>query len=405
MKVLVFPLIFLFLSLKAFSQSGTDDAFKQNHDMNGVQLKNGCTPFLKPCFDSIPLTSYKYDSVRAMAELNDPLSADAYPWISEDGLRLYYMSGGNKNQLMFTQRAGTDSYFDDPTQVTVPDTNCFSYWLSTDELDLYSSDGSNLFYSHRDSVSQPFNEHVSISLSGTSWSFISGPSLNKAQDELFLYSAEIGITEFSRTSLYSFAYTGTLSAPAGYYFTPGQLSKDDLTFFIGASWNSLYNRTFLYQMTRDSSSGSFDPETFRLIQGINDSSVWNDQPTMSDNLQWVVFVRSDDVFWENNDLFIAHKGNISSVFNSKDLRLSSSCFPNPSSEYFFINYRTSSGDPVILSVFSPTGTIIYENVLNPFGDRIKIDTRAWKSGLYFYTLSQFNDKKCLSGTGKFVVLH
>ena len=177
-----------------------------------------------------------------------------------------------------------------------------------------------------------------------------------------------------------------------------------MTIFFGASYQ--YGKVLLYQMTRVTPTGVFDLSTFQKIQGINDSSVYNafnGQPSMSDSLNWVVFVRAAQFNWNDNDLFLANKWSIASVFNLDDVQISSSAFPNPSSEYLIIRYKTSSGDPITLSVFSSLGALVYENVINPSSRDIKICTKAMKVGFYFYRLSQGNNQKTRSGN--FVVLH
>jgi hypothetical protein len=85
--------------------------------------------------------------------------------------------------------------------------------------------------------------------------------------------------------------------------------------------------------------------------------------------------------------------------------ISTSAFPNPSSEYLIINFRTLSGEPITLSLFSSLGTLIYENVISPSSGKIQIDTKARKNGVCFYRILLFENRKNGSGTGKFVVLH
>lgn len=375
----------------------------QNLDCYGAPLKNTShqlnVPYSNPCL----MTAYTYDTVRALAEINDPGFADAYPWISSDGLRLYYTTGYFTNHLMFTHRPNTNSYFVTPTPVPISITSAVSCWLSSDELDMYVSDGNALYYSHRDGISQPFDTSIIIALSGIAMQFFSGVSLNAEQEELFLYSqVDDGILEFSRTSSTSFAYAGTLLAPTGYSLEVGQLSKDDLTLFFGATYNS--GVSLLYQMTRNTPTGSFDTSTFQQIQGINNTYNFNGQPSMSDSLNWVVFVRSGGM-WEEDDLFIAHKGTITSAFSPEEIKIYSFAYPNPSSDYLDITFKTSSGSPLTLSIFSSLGTLIYQQVITPSSEKLRIDTQGMSDGLYYYRLSQANNNNSVFGTGKFVVSH
>jgi len=405
MRTLALSVIILsYFSITTFSQILNNNNSKQSLDIKGEPLKKTSIKLNAPYSSSNVMTEYAYDSIRELTEINDPNRADAYPWISSDGLRLYYTGMPDGNKLMFTQRPNMNGYFISPTVIPINSVlDPRSCWLSTDELDIYLTSGNYLYYAHRDAISLPFNTPFNISLFGTTFSFISGPSLNTAQDELFLFSSGAGIIKFSRSSPTSFNYTGTLPRPSGYSIRPGQLAKDDLTFFFGAQYN--YGKTLLYQMTRATPTDIFDISTFQQIQGINYASVNNHQPSMSDSLDWVAFVRSTQNLWNTNDLFIAYKGKISSVFDPDDMQIYSYAFPNPSSEYLIINYKSSSTNPLILSIFSCHGALIYENMINPSSKKIKIDTKKMNNGFYVYRLTQSANKTNGFETGSFIVLH
>jgi len=411
MKTLLIPVIILsFVWMTGHSQIHIETNAKQNLDVNGAMLKNVSIHLNAPYSSPAIMTSCSYDSVRALTEINDPTQGDAYPWISADGLRLYYTHGtSNGTQFMFTQRTDTNSYFVTPTVVPISLSNLLlSCWLSTDELDMYITKDWNdsLFYTHRNSTSSTFGTPVYISLLGIKMIAIYGASLDTTQNELFLGAKDTNdydvIYEFSRVSSTSFTYTGTLTIPSGYLGVVGQLSKDDLTFFLSASGNS--GELILYQMTRATPTASFDTNTFQQIQGINDFSVLNLEPSMSDSLDWVAFVRTDGI-WNDDDLFLAHKGTITSVFNPTCEPIFSSAFPNPASEYVIIRYRTPSISPILLSIFSSTGALLDEHMVNPATREIRFDTKVMNDGFYFYILSQYDEKKTDFGTGKFIVLH
>ena len=186
------------------------------------------------------LSVLAYDTVRALTEINASNQADAYPWISPDGLRLYYTNGTPSNHLMYTSRVSPYSLFTTPVTVTVNLTGATSYWLSHDELDVYICTSNSLFYAQRTTVSSSFNVPVQIILvGGPDSTSIKGASLNANQNELFVYmsfsSGTPCIAQFSRSSATSFSFTKKISLPTGYAASPGQISKDGLTLFFGAS--------------------------------------------------------------------------------------------------------------------------------------------------------------------------
>jgi ELWxxDGT repeat protein len=193
-----------------------------------------------------------------------------------------------------------------------------------------------------------------ISLTGApSYSSIKGASLNNFQDVLFvtLFSTSNIIVEFSRTSATSFAYVRTLSLPPGYEPRIGQLSKDELTFFFGAKYNNF--DPLLSQLTRTSTTLPFDVNTFQQIQGINDFNSSNNQPSMSNNLDWVVFVRNDTNLWAANNLYIAQGG-------------TTNCSPPNQPSAITGNANVSSNSQETYSVSSVAGATSYAWSL-PYG--------------------------------------
>lgn len=107
--------------------------------------------------------------------------------------------------------------------------------------------------------------------------------------------------------------------------------------------------------------------------------MYNSQPSMSDDLEWVVFVRSDKNLWNSNDLYIAHKKNeITSVFDPDDLSNSVSVFPNPANEQLFItcsDYRNLKAE-----IFTVSGRLLKSITLQSNKNAIQFD--EFKSGIY-----------------------
>ena len=365
------------------------DITEQTLDNNGVPLKNVFSN-LRTLNNSISSlkTSYLYDSIRAITEINNPTNADAYPWISSDGLRLYYTSGANANGLMFTQRVNTSSYFVSPTLVPISISSPSSYWLSSDELDVYICTSNQLYYAHRNTVSSSFNTPVLITLTGIASSSIKGASLNVAQNILFVivFSSPATIVELARTSPTSFDFVRNLPIPSGYDAKSGQLSKDELTYFFGVSYTT--GNSLLYQLTRTSPTDSFEISTCQQIQGINDTSIINSQPSMSDSLNWVVFVRANANLWTANDLYIAHKGIVTSVFNLDEIKFNISVFPNPVISSFTIQFNKSITD-VELNMYNIQGQQV-KKIKNISDQSVVIFRENLPSGLYFVRLTKEN---------------
>lgn len=387
MKKLIIVL-FIIGSTSSYSQTKQQELSSHKIDCFGKTIQNDSLK-QKLFHDQIIIQStMKYDSVRALTEINDSAHADAYPWISPNGLRMYFIRGvggtgiGN-TQLMFTDRANTNTYFNSPVVVPIGISNPKSCWFSNDELEVYLCQDSSLYYVNRLTTSSPFNSPVYINLNGYSpFKVATGPSLNAAQNDLFLSLFKLNtsaIVEFTRTSSTSFSYVRTLSPPAGYSTGTGQLAKDELNYFFSASFNG--GNTILYQITRTTPSDSFNLNLIQQIQGINDTIIpFNVEPSMTDSLNWVVFVRNNTGFWEGNDLYIAQQDIISSVFHTDSKAFPFSIFPNPTSGQFIITFNKVIAKGVI-EISNVIGENIFkENIFNE--SRKEITVKDISQGIY-----------------------
>jgi hypothetical protein len=340
----------------------------QTNHLETTSFKTDCYgstykyPFKKincSCHQMNMQSSIIYDSTRALDEINDFFNADAYPWISPDGLRLYFIRGTNPNlfntQLMLTERVNTNSYFNSPIIVPLGISNPTSCWFSNDELNVYICNGDSIYFADRITSSSPFNSPVPIQLTGfPPHTFVGGASLNLAQDILLLSldtstTYQPVIAEFSRTSPTSFSYTRTLFPPTGYETGVGQLSKDDLTYYFDARFNNGFS--LLYQVSRTTVADSFNLSMLQLIQGINDTLKYNIEPSMSDNLDWLAFVRASTIHWESNDLYLSHNGITSSAFNQETKPQSVSLFPNPTIGQFAITLSSTNAEITVNDIF------------------------------------------------------
>ncbi|MBK6444209.1 MAG: T9SS type A sorting domain-containing protein [Bacteroidetes bacterium] len=339
--------------------------------------------------NTISWNSVVYDTLRPLDELNDNLAADAYPWLSPDALRLYFTyGGGSSNQIMQSERITTSNYFSGPVPVTLP-VSILSIWLSNDELDFYGSDGNDLFYGHRNSSASAFTSFSTITLNGFSTSFFSGPSLDQTQNELYLYLVGTTnvIAQMTRTGATSFDLVRFLPFPPNTTPSPGQLSKDGLSYFVPARTGVASSS--LYEFTRASLTDSFTVNNFNPVQGIPSSTNWKTQPTVSDNGTFLVFTASQTNSWMENDLFIAEGDEFVSVFDpSESFEVSVS--PNPSSGIFQV--RSGSSLNSTIELLNVLGESIYKNDhLHP-GEVLTIDLGGNQKGVVFC--------KIVSGSGK-----
>lgn len=326
-----------------------------------------------------------YDSVRVLNEINVTGMADAYPWLSGDGLRLYFTKDTGSDYIYYTYRNNVNSYFTTPVPLDPLLPAILSCWLSANELDIYFIQYSDnqLYYASRSSVTSSFGAPVHISLSGVS-AFISGPSLSPAQDELYLYNNSAGakdILRFTRTSATSFAAAGKIIFPPSFSPGPGQLSKDGLSFYLSDYSSGIAQ---LHQMTRASLSDPLD--SLKLVPGINSGTSHSFQPSMSYNSEWVAFCRSTQDTWSENDLYIAHNGTAVSVFSPERPGMTISLYPNPANDRFSFSVNLEKQESIGLIIYSSLGQKVRSSFFQS-GEKIDIEISDLQEGFYLVEIS------------------
>jgi len=332
-------------------------------------------------------SDFGYGDTRPLTEINNPTLGDGYPWISGDGLRLYYCSGqgASDNLIYYTERPNVNSPFQAPSAVPLNVAAPMSIWLSENELEAYvttySAFGGKLFYFQRNSTALPFDAPEEISLNGISLGFISGASLNAAQNELFIFSEYDGIILFNRTGANSFEYSGLLFSLSNSNSTPGQISKDDLSYFWGLR-NT--NNTLIHHLDRSNTADSFSSSVLQEINTLNELGYLNFQPSMSTNLEWVVFVRNPQNTWYGNELYISHNQALS-VANPK--ANSFIIVPNPTSGKFVISLPSSfnAGENYEVQIYDATTKLLFKKQM-----ATEIDLTSYLKGVYFAKIQGTN---------------
>jgi hypothetical protein len=411
MKKIKILLVLFFPTVLAFGQKTVSEINKPVIDINGFARYSSQENVFNE--KNYQINSSNGDSIRTLSEINNPLNADCFPWISGDGLRLYFVSGSDTNKLMFCSRNNTNSYFNTPTSIpglNHPQQTACSYWLSSNELDLYILGGSAMTfsYSSRITTSSPFSTPISISLLGSNINLLQGPSLDITQNELFLYQCLVGTKVYTRTSATSFTYKMTLPFPSGYYsgIKAGQLSRDGLTYMFSGANNNGGGKDQLFKMTRPSLTDSFTIGTFQLVQDINDSLRYNYQPSISNNFDCIVFVRNNYNSWSSSDLYISQKGLVTNVFRPDAEKIKISVFPNPSDKLINFKFDTYIPTHIKLFIYNYQGKLIDETIHSlSSNNNISFNSELISNGIYFYKLVSEFDSKEILGHGKVVVNH
>ena len=131
-------------------------------------------------------------NVRSLDEINDPELSDSYPWLSNDGLRLYFTKQkGSQIEYHVAARENLNDRFNKPKklELELPKiSNNMSCFLSADELEVFALSGSQIFHASREHLGGKFTSPVEIAHSGDE-GYMSGITMTQDNGELFVFNS------------------------------------------------------------------------------------------------------------------------------------------------------------------------------------------------------------------------
>ena len=334
----------------------------QNLNGDGVPIASNIISSVPVRTSPLPISeSYSvvyFDSIRILTEINDTSNADAYPWISPDGLHLYFTRGSGSNHIVYSERPSTNDPFSLPVTLTNPIGVPSSIWLSDDELDAYICSGTSIYYCHRTATNLGFTTYTLLTMNGLSATFVGNVSLDSTQNEMYVYSVlgNSSISIYTRSSASSFDFVRNLTFPPGVAPTPGQLSKDNLTYYSSGRDNGSKNR--LYEFTRASTADTFDVSTFQLIPGTEDTTYQHSQPTANEDGTILFYAGALANTWGANELFMA-TGSLVNSISSVENQLQVSIWPNPTTG--ILKVSTENKSALQVKVFNSLGQCVFSN--------------------------------------------
>ncbi|MFZ4799634.1 MAG: T9SS type A sorting domain-containing protein [Bacteroidia bacterium] len=370
----------------------------QSYDLNSFPAKMQVAGNKSANTISISKNIYSWGNVRALNEVNSDSIGEAYPYISADGLRLYFSQGSNGlSNLYYVSRNNTSQNFSNKQLLSSNfPYNSLSCYLTNDELEIYFIKSSylndSLFYSSRSSISSVFAIPVSVSLQGSNHGFYKGPSLTPNKQELYLlykFDTNQYILKFNKTANNIYTLNDTIDIPYGYQAEPGQLSKDGLKYYISLN---IINDTItkIYQLSRTSLNTAFT-NLSELNNCINDTNfTYNSQPSISINEKIFVWVKNNNGMWDGNDLYIANDTIVSSSksFNANTITIQ----PNFVSTFLTINIPIQIDiQNTIIYIYNMQGQLILQQLLYKAQNEINISRFA--KGLYIVKI--YNDKNSI----------
>ncbi|MBK8497641.1 MAG: T9SS type A sorting domain-containing protein [Flavobacteriales bacterium] len=266
-------------------------------------------------------TAITYSGVQALDELNIPASADAYPWISADGLRLYFtQETADDDRLMLATRTSTGDPFGSATQVLPNEPiEQVSGSLSSDELTLWFTSGTNVRKAVRASTASPFGSSVQIALVGITGA-VKSPTLTPDEQQMVLYNS--GNVMLQKTGSYEYMLVNAVLTGAA-NTGPMKMSNDGLSVWFSAEYNGV---RIPHRMSRAALSDDFSGLEYFAGAEFASGYSWI-QPHLTPDGNILVGTRSSSGTWQGNDLFRAQGDGNTAIAES--WLPSPLVFPNP----------------------------------------------------------------------------
>jgi hypothetical protein len=248
--------------------------------------------------------------------LNMENQADAYSWLSKDGLRLYFTRDNSSDEIWKAERKSISDEFINPKSISIDGVlgdDIFSCWLTEDEKTVFFVTHENngvfsttLYRACYNEQSKSFKNPLKINLTGAEISvatsiFISGPSLTADLSQLFVYyngdHSNERIASFTSQDGINYEFKSFLNNADN--CCPGSLADNGLSFYL-----TLRNEdNLLVKLTRTDLNSEFGNPTYFII----DSSINTDknyyQPCVNSELG-IISLTYGIGTWESNNLAI-----------------------------------------------------------------------------------------------------
>lgn len=245
--------------------------------------------------------------------INKANKADAYPYLSADGLRLYFTSNreGGHGRFFISTRKSINDPFTDPKVLSKNLTDgYYAGTLTADELTLCMVNSGDMYISIRSDKNAEFP--LPIKVTGTIDEYSFGPSISQDGTEIFVtvkIKDKDATRIYKRTGLYTVEEKGLLAIPEGYDADPGQLSKDGLSYYLSLDGN---DGDHLWKYTRTSTADNFSnpvelPDQIKGLKNIL-------QPSLNGDGSIIVFVTSPNNGWDGDDILLVNTFNKNFVY-------------------------------------------------------------------------------------------
>ena len=242
-----------------------------------------------------------YGDLQLLSGLDSPSNGEGFPWISSDGLRLYYTQGpGGNNHLRLASRTSITDQFTSSTVVLVGEaidqTSCS---LSADELTLWFTSFGAVRKATRATTAAPWGASQAINIIDTP-TYSKSPTLTPDEQQMVLSLDVDNVIYLERTGPMDYTYSGPVSS--GVSGTgPCQMSADGLYLYFGATRNG---HLIPHRMSRTSTTDPFGSTEYMEDAVFASGDNWFQCHAIPDGT--VLFgTRNNDGMWTGDHLFSA----------------------------------------------------------------------------------------------------
>jgi len=346
-------------------------------------------------------------NIRPISEINSIGIGDAYPWISDDGLRLYYTSKNSEQEkscIWSASRNDVYSNFQDFNKLSINDHSVdnLSSWFSQDELTVAfvrrertGQQMTSIFIAQRNFPDEPFEEPQKIKIEGSIKGTLLSPSLTPDKSELILfneYKTQKFLLVFQKVNQSTYKFKYEIKIPKSYSIKAGKLNHNGLSYFV--SFEHHRNNPKVYMLTRNTINDQFDKLIPLNNNSLNTENDRTHQPHFSSNGNFVVFTRSVENAWMHNEVFIGQVNsigeNIAKIYsepNEEDELIELAIYPNPSASFVSIS---NPGNRILEAhIFNTQGQLI--QIINNEKLSHRIDISFLTAGPYIFRVKDLNN--------------
>lgn len=337
--------------------------------------------------------------------VNQQKIADAYPWISADGLRLYFCSSRNVpfSKIHISTRASVEEAFGEPRLLSdeIPE-GFIGAAFTADELTMIAVKSGDLYISIRKDIHSAFPNPVEVKgIPGDIYHL--GPSFSPDGKEIIVTvkkSSDYSIRRYVRTGTYELKEAGNIEVEEKGEPGPGQLSKDGLSYYF-----SIETKT-TEQLWRYSRSALNKP--FEKLECINDqlpgwvTSLRNTlQPSVNEDGSILVFVTSHGKGWNDDEIGLINFAKAAKpVIALKEIAVEktlvkANVYPNPFTSAITIDIAELPAGGATVNVYDINGKLVKQQRITSIRSEIVLDKLP--AGIYPYSISTIEGKALTTG--------